>query len=168
TRGAIMATRGLSGGAMLRIAAPAADVLRFIDGLRVAVACRNGPCEIVVSGEQAQVLRAEQRARGAGAATTRLAVSHAFHSEMMAPAVAAFTAELGGFTLAAPQRHVWSTVTGDALRAHDDVRALLARQIVAPVEFERALRGVATVTDILIEVGPGTGLTRLPRQARPT
>ncbi len=165
TRGAIMADHCRSPGGMLRIAAPAADAHRLIEGLPLVIACRNATDETVVAGPSVEVRRAELRARERDLAAMPLAVSHAFHSALMAPAVPLFATALSGFALSRPQRAVWSTVTGDALRMTDDLVAMLARQIVAPVQFEQALHGLAAEVDCLIEVGPGTGLTRLARKA---
>ena len=164
-RGAIMADAGRTGGGMLRVAAAAEDMPRMMDSLALVIACHNAPGETVLSGEQRDIARAEQRFRAGGLATTRLAVSHAFHSPMMAPAVPAFSAALAEFTLAQPWRAVWSTVTGDRLSVQDEIGDLLARQIIAPVRFDQALRGMAAQADLLIEVGPGAGLTRLARDA---
>jgi enediyne polyketide synthase len=162
-RGAVIAAHARSGGAMLRIAAQHCKVAALIEGLDVAVACRNGPGETVVSGPSAAISIAAERARHAGLETTLLAVSHAFHSAMIEPACAPFTAALAGFAIGTAQRPLVSTVTGALLGAEDDLRDLLARQLVAPVQFDAALRRLADACDLLIEAGPGGGLTRLAR-----
>jgi enediyne polyketide synthase len=164
-RGATMAAHGRSGGGMLRIAASAPDVHHLIDGLALAIACLNGPLETVVSGPQADIARALERARRAELETTRLAVSHAFHSTMMEPAVAPFVEVLRGYRFGPVVRRVLSTVAGKILTRNDDLQALLARQFVAPVRFDECLRLMTAEADFLIEVGSGSGLTRLARQA---
>ncbi|MGB9368069.1 MAG: SDR family NAD(P)-dependent oxidoreductase [Xanthobacteraceae bacterium] len=164
-RGAIMADAGRHEGGMLRVEATAAEVLSAIDGLGLVLACHNAPREVVISGGHQEIGRAEQRLRNRRIATTRLSVSDAFHSSMMAPAVPAFSATLAEFEFAQPQRTVWSTVTGDRLSPGERTADLLARQIVMPVLFEQALRGIASQADILIEIGPGAGLSRLAQQA---
>lgn len=164
-RGTIIAAHGRAGGAMLRIAAQHATVAALIEGLDVAVACRNGRGETVVSGPSAAVSIAAERARRAGLETTSLAVSHAFHSAMIEPACTPFAAALAGFAIGRIQRPLASTVTGAMLGAEDDLRGLLARQLVAPVQFDAALQRVVDSCDLLIEAGPGAGLTRLARSA---
>jgi enediyne polyketide synthase len=165
TRGAIMADHCRTPGGMLRIAAPVADAHRLIEGLPLVIACFNAADETVVAGPLVDVRRAELRARERDLTATPLAVSHAFHSVLMAPAVPLFARALGGFALSRPQRAVWSTVSGNALRTTDELVAMLTRQIVAPVQFEQALHALAAEVGFFIEVGPGTGLTRLARKA---
>lgn len=164
-RGTIMAAHGRSGGGMLRIAARAEHVQGLLDGLALTIACDNGPAETVVSGPNPDLLRIEQMARQSGLETTRLSVSHAFHSPMMDPAIAPFTMALLGFSVQPVRRRVVSTVTGQPLDPAAPLREILVRQLVAPVQFDAALRQISTETDILIELGPGSGLTRLARQA---
>jgi enediyne polyketide synthase len=164
-RGEIMALHGEPDGGMLRIAASAADVDRVIHDLALVIACHNGTRDIVIAGPQADLRRAQSRCRDLALDSALLPVSHAFHSPMMAPCAAPFAAALHGFALSGPRRPVWSTISGMRLGANDDVPALLAQQLVAPVRFEPVLRGLAAEADVLIEVGPGSGLTRLARAA---
>src|SRR5262249_38773447 len=137
---------------------------RLIESLELSIACNNGPNETVVSGPRAAIAMADERARRAGLETTQLAVSHAFHSAMMEPAVAPFAEALSGFKIGPAGRAVASTITGTLIGSTDDVRPMLVRQIVAPVQFEPALHRAAEIADLLIEVGPGSGLTRLASQ----
>jgi enediyne polyketide synthase len=163
-RGAIVTAHGRPGGGMLRIAAGCDQVRAVIATLDLSVACSNGPSETVVSGPSAAIAIADERARRAGLETTPLAVSHAFHSAMIEPAVAPFAEALADFAIGRVRRPVVSTITGAELGPADDIRELLVRQLVAPVQFDAALRRLAQATDISIEVGPGSGLTRLARQ----
>lgn len=165
TRGAIMMVHGRSDSGMLRITASANDVIELTEGLSLVIACHNAPKEIVVAGAKADLQRAETRARQRGVAATPLAVSHGFHSPAMASAVPVFAAALSDVLLSPPRRPVWSTISGTTLRPSDDLPMLLAHQIVAPVQFAQALRGLAADADFFIEVGPGAGLTRLAREA---
>jgi enediyne polyketide synthase len=163
-RGASMAAHGAPGGAMLRVAAPARQVEKELAAaLGLTLACDNGPRETVLSGSRANVLRAEAQARQCGWETTLLPVSHAFHSPMMAGAAAPFDADLRNMDLRRPRRPVVSSVTGDVVGSGEEIRSLLVRQITEPVHFADALRRLSA--DLVIEVGPGVGLTRLARQA---
>src|SRR6202043_4035211 len=103
-RGALIAAHGLSNGGMLRIAAGCEQVRALIKSLDLCIACNNGPNETVVSGPRAAIATASQRARRSGLETTQLAVSHAFHSAMMEPAVAPFAEALGGFKISSAGR----------------------------------------------------------------
>ncbi len=162
-RGAAMARHGAPAGAMLRVAVPARQALDLADAFGLTLACDNGPCESVISGERASVLAAQAWAGQSGWEATLLPVSHAFHSPMMAGAVRAFDADLEAAGLRAPRRPVLSTVRGDLIGPTECIRSLLLRQITAPVRFAEVLHRMAA--DLVIEVGPGFGLTRLARQA---
>lgn len=159
-RGAAMARHGASGGAMVRIrrSAGTAEALASRHGL--AVACLNGLEETVLAGPRAQIdrLLAEQEGEA-------LAVSHAFHSPAMAPAAAPFR----GILEKTPFRDVaWpvvSTVTGAWISAQDDLRAVLLDQLTRTVRFTEAIAALTARTDVLVEVGPGAGLTRLATEA---
>ena len=164
-RGAIIAEHGKPGGAMLRIAAQHLRVATLIERLDVTVACRNSPGEVVVSGPQPAISIVAERARRAGLETTSLAVSHAFHSAMIDPARTPFTAALNGFAIGKVQRPLISTVTGVMIGADDNLRELLTQQLVAPVQFDAVLRELVDTCDLLIEAGPGAGLTRLANGA---
>ena len=70
----------------------------------------------------------------------RLAVSGAFHTRLMAPARAALEAALARARVAAPRVPVISNVTGAPFPSDPDaIRALLARQLVEPVQWEATL-----------------------------
>ena len=160
TRGRLMAAVDGPKGAMAGIGAAAGTVERLIGGEPVVIAGLNSARQTVVSGEAEAVQRVAERARAAGHNAVLLAVSHAFHSPLVAPAAGPLAQYLAGETLHAPERCMVSTITGRALCAADDIRELLHRQITAPVRFREALEAAGEV-DLWIEVGPGRVLSGL-------
>jgi enediyne polyketide synthase len=160
-RGAIIAERSTGGGAMAGVAAPARVVLELIGDLPVVVAGYNGPEQTVVSGPTGAVEELGRRARAAQLTSTVLAVSHAFHSSLVAPAGPAFRAWLSGETFASLGRRVISTITGAPLPDSADLAELLERQITAPVLFAQAVDLAAKDADLFIEVGAGRVVTGL-------
>lgn len=159
-RGAVMARHARPGGSMALVTgdpARAADLARR-HGL--AVACHNGPRETVLAGAAGAIADLV-----AAAQAQPLRVSHAFHSPDMAPAVAPFAQILKGVAMAAPLRPVVSGVTGALLGPGTDLRALLCRQLTAPVRFDAGLGGLRDRADLLIDLGPGAGLSRLAQAA---
>ncbi|MFG1651599.1 SDR family NAD(P)-dependent oxidoreductase [Micromonospora sp. NPDC049275] len=160
TRGRTMAGHSQAG-TMADIGAPPETVDGIIAGLPVVVAAYNGPEHTVVSGSVDAIEAVCHKARTAGLNATRLRVSHAFHSPLVAPAADTFADALAGETFHQVGARVVSTVTGEVLPAGTDVRDLLRRQITDPVLFHQAVAFAAKNTDLFVEVGPGRVLTGL-------
>ena len=163
-RGRTMAAHSASG-TMAGIGAPAESVAALIAGVPAVIAGYNGPTQTVVAGAVDAVDRVCQKARAAGLSASRLPVSHAFHSPLVAAAADAFGAQLSAETFIPLGRRVISTVTGEALPPDTDVAALLRRQITDPVLFSQALALAAKDIDLFVEVGPGRVLTGLANAA---
>ncbi|MEV3925654.1 SDR family NAD(P)-dependent oxidoreductase [Actinomadura coerulea] len=159
-RGRIMADNCEAGTGMASLAAPAAAVAGLIDDADLVIAADNGAVQ-VVAGPLTEVDRVVKRARAKGITAGRLRVSHAFHSPAVAAAEPVLARHLGDLAVAPPAGRVYSTVTGRELTAADDVRALLARQLTAPVRFREALELLAADCDLLVEAGPGHTLTAM-------
>ncbi|MFE7037134.1 SDR family NAD(P)-dependent oxidoreductase, partial [Streptomyces sp. NPDC057621] len=79
-----------SGGAMAAVQASEDEVVPLLDLALADVAAVNGPDAVVVSGVDAEVARITQYFAELGRRTTRLRVSHAFHSPLMDPMLEAF------------------------------------------------------------------------------
>lgn len=153
-RGRIMAA--LPGGAMAALRAGEQEVKRLIGDEAVAIAGYNGERQTVISGAQDAIGRVVART-----GAIPLAVTHAFHSPMMAGAAEPFGRLLAAEHLRKPSRRVISTVTAAAI-GEDDLRELLVRQLTAPVRFYQAISAAPEV-DLWIEVGPGRVLSGLVR-----
>ncbi|HEX4962594.1 MAG TPA: type I polyketide synthase [Thermoanaerobaculia bacterium] len=129
------------------------------------IAAYNAPRRTVISGPAAAVDAALERARDRGLAVTRLRVSHAFHSPLVADAAGRLAAELDAAPPQALARTVASTVTGRLLTGETDLKELLLSQLTSPVRFTDALAAVAgrpeLGVDLWIEVGPGRALSEL-------
>lgn len=101
------------------------------------------PGNIVVSGTNDACERAADLAQEMGAMkAVPLAVAGAFHTDIMRPADEALAAALADVELSAPKIPVISNV--DA-KPHDDpeeIRQLLIRQILSPVQWEGSMRAL--------------------------
>ncbi|MBL1082492.1 SDR family NAD(P)-dependent oxidoreductase [Streptomyces actinomycinicus] len=149
-------------GAMVSLLASEAEVTPLLtDGVDIAAV--NGPRSVVVSGDEEAVLAVAAQVEK----STRLKVSHAFHSHRMDPMLDAFREVLAGLTFHEPALPVVSNVTGRpdgeltspdywvrhvrrAVRFHDGVTALAA---------EGATR--------FLEVGPDSVLTNMAQDVVP-
>ncbi|XVQ84270.1 type I polyketide synthase [Microbispora siamensis] len=159
-RGRAMEEHSAAGGMAGVRAAPDA-VLELIGDLPVVIAGYNGPAQTVVTGPAEAVEELGRVAARARLNWTRLNVSHAFHSPLVAPAAEALAGHLAEERFAAVGRRVVSTVTGAPLAPDTDIPALLRRQITAPVLFTQAMEVAVKDLDLLVEVGPGRVLGRL-------
>lgn len=121
------------------------------------------PGNIVVSGHRASCARAAELAAAQGAMKAiPLAVAGAFHTALMEPAVAELSAALADVQLAAPRIPVVSNV--DARPHHDpeEIRRLLAQQVVSPVRWEDSVRWLLSQgVEQFVEVGAGRVLAGL-------
>lgn len=150
-----------AGGAMFAVQAREDEVAPML-GHDVSIAAVNGPASVVISGVHDAVSAIADRLRGQGRRVHRLAVSHAFHSALMEPMIAEFTAVAAELSVGLPTIPVISNVTGQ-LVADDFASAdYWARHIRAVVRFGDSVRSAHCAgASRFIEVGPGGGLTSL-------
>lgn len=171
-RGLRMAeTARKSPGAMLAVkgAAGALDAALALAGPAVVIANRNSPEQIVLAGPLAAIEAAAPLLREKGLSVTRLTVSTAFHSPIVAGAATAFRDDLNAATIAPPQLPVYGTATATPYAASpDSVRETLARQIAQPVHFTDQIAAMyRDGARIFVEIGPGRVLTDLVGQCLP-
>ncbi|WP_165224021.1 type I polyketide synthase [Aquisphaera insulae] len=166
-RGRAMADLPEGGGAMASIGAERVEVEALLNGEPVVIAGLNARRQTVVSGAEDAVNAVAEKARRRGFAATRLPVSHAFHSPMVASAVGPLARALAREPVGTLERTVISTVTGARLARDVDVRDLLVRQVTGPVRFLEAMDEAAPGVDLGIEVGPGRVLTGLAGELFP-
>lgn len=150
-----------AGGAMFAVQAREDEVAPML-GHDVSIAAVNGPASVVISGAHDAVSAIADRLRGQGRRVHRLAVSHAFHSALMEPMIAEFTAVAAELSVGLPTIPVISNVTGQ-LVADDFASAdYWARHIRAVVRFGDSVRSAHCAgASRFIEVGPGGRLTSL-------
>jgi [acyl-carrier-protein] S-malonyltransferase len=139
-------------------------------GGAVVPALLNGPQNVVVSGDVAAVERCTELAVEAGSrAITKLVVSGAFHSPLMAAAVAEWSEVVAAAPLREPRIPVVLNTTGAVATGVDDVRRALVDQLTGPVRWVEDVRtAVAVLGDgLLMEAGDSKVLTTLARGIEP-
>jgi enediyne polyketide synthase len=166
-RGRIMADASDGNGTMASIAAGPAAVEPLMAAEPVVIAGYNSPQQTVVSGPVDAVERVCARASAQGLAATRINVSHAFHSEAVAPAATALREYLDGEHFGPLMHRMVSTVTGEPLWSGTDVPDLLTRQVLDPVRFADAVEVMSREVDLFLEVGPGRILRGLAAESAP-
>lgn len=121
------------------------------------------PGNLVVSGAKAACDAIATMASAAGAMKTiPLAVAGAFHTEIMRPADEKLAAALEAVTIKPPRVPVWSNVDARPHTEPAEIRALLVRQVLQPVQWEQTLRNLlADGMERFYEIGPGRVLAGL-------
>jgi [acyl-carrier-protein] S-malonyltransferase len=168
-RGAAMqAAADASSSGMVSILGLEPDAVRsLVDQCRggdvLVVANYLCPGNIVISGSLPACERAAEAAAAAGAMKAiPLKVAGAFHSSLMKPAVERLATVLASAKLAAPRIPVVSNVDGEPHSDPEEIRSLLVRQVVEPVQWEASMRYLLDQGfDAFYEVGPGSVLRGL-------
>src|SRR5262249_15715843 len=102
----------------------------------VVAANYNSAEQTVISGEIAGVERAMGLAKAAGAKRAmKLAVSGAFHSPLMEPAVSDLAVAMDEAALIDPSFPIYSNVTAEPCTTAAQARTLLLKQLTAPVRW---------------------------------
>jgi acyl transferase domain-containing protein/NADP-dependent 3-hydroxy acid dehydrogenase YdfG/acyl carrier protein len=143
-----------TGGAMVAVAAAEADVVPLLtDG--VSIAAVNGPASVVLSGDEDAVLAVASKFEK----TSRLKVSHAFHSALMEPMLADFAVIARKLTYRAPEIPIVSTVSPDADLTSPEYWVSQVRDAVRFADGIRTLLDAGVTT--FVEVGPSAVLTAM-------
>lgn len=136
----------------------------------VVAANLNDPNQTVISGDPAAVGRAGELCKAKGAKRVLpLKVSGAFHSPLMAPAVAGLEAALANATFANPRFPVIANAIATEVKTGAEARAQLAAQLTAPVRWVASVQraGVLAPGATFIETGPGAVLSGLVKRILP-
>ncbi|MEL7224051.1 MAG: acyltransferase domain-containing protein, partial [Cyanobacteria bacterium J06576_12] len=166
TRGELM--QGLpAGGGMAAVMAAAEQVMPYLkDG--VAIAAENGPANTVLSGPQMvlNVILADLEAKGIK--TTKLKVSHGFHSPLMDPILGVFNEVSRQVVYQSPKIKMISTVTGESITANNYWARYWVSHIQQPVRFWKGIESLAAENcDVLLEIGPKPVLSTMGQACLP-
>jgi [acyl-carrier-protein] S-malonyltransferase len=133
---------------------------------KVVAANFNAPGQIVISGEkQALDLACEiAKARGAKRAIP-LAVSGAFHSPVMQPAIKGLEESISQTAIHNAAIPIIGNITAEPLTEEAAIRTELAQQIAAPVQWTRSIEYLANQgVTVFIEIGPGQVLSGMVKR----
>lgn len=152
-------------GGMLALLGDEDVTRRIAAGNFLTLANDNAPGQLILSGPSDDLTAAAEAAKAKGLKAMPLAVSGAFHTEAMAPAVPAFREALARIDVRAPTVPVFSSVT---TQPFEDIRAELAQALVRPVRWRETLFALRDEgAERFVEVGPGKVLKGLVRRALP-
>ncbi|MBI5510688.1 MAG: SDR family NAD(P)-dependent oxidoreductase [Deltaproteobacteria bacterium] len=152
-------------GAMAAVFAPLAEVeaiLKTVDGYAV-IANINSPNQCVIGGATKAIDKALAAIEAKGYKAHRLQVSHAFHTQIVAPASKPLREVLNRLTVKAPVVPVIGNVHAKLYpSAPDQIRDLLELQIASPVQWLSGLEALyAQGVRTFVEVGPKKALKGL-------
>ncbi|MFK0249181.1 SDR family NAD(P)-dependent oxidoreductase [Amycolatopsis azurea] len=163
-RGRLMAALP-PGGVMIAVRAAESEVAPLVGEFadQVAIAAVNGPRSLVLSGSESVTEAVAAQWPG----STRLRVSHAFHSPLIDPMLAEFREVVTRLTHLGPERTLVSGLAGRAITGLGPEYWI--RQARDTVRFADALDAVAAEgTDICLEIGPSAVLSRAAGAVLPT
>lgn len=129
----------------------------------VAAVNFNSPVQTVIAGTKDGIAKATEALKAEGAKRVLpLAVSAAFHSELMVSAAKEFESAVRGIQFKTPKVKFYSNVIGAELTDFSDMPALMAKHICSPVRFTEELGAMKNDGfDTFVELGPGKVLTGL-------
>jgi acyl transferase domain-containing protein/NAD(P)H-dependent flavin oxidoreductase YrpB (nitropropane dioxygenase family) len=153
-------------GTMVAVKAGRREVEDIINAIeQVWVANLNAPTQTIISGTKRGMQEAVRRLEKEGMQVRPIPVSCAFHSPVVAPARDRLAEFISTIDFSQPKIGVFSNTTAGLYpQDPEEMRVLLSKHLVSPVEFTREVEHMYdTGARIFIEVGPRhvlTGLTR--------
>ncbi|MCZ0975397.1 acyltransferase domain-containing protein [Streptomyces albulus] len=155
-----------SGGAMIAVQATEDEVLPHLSH-DLAIAAINGPTSVVLSGVEHAALAVAEHFADQGRRTTRLRVSHAFHSPLMDPMLEDFRTVAEGLSYAAPSLPVVSNLSG-GLASPEELRSTeyWVRHVREAVRFADGVTALETEgVRTFLELGPDGVLSAMARES---
>ena len=133
------------------------------EGKYVTAANLNSPVQTVIAGTNEGISAATELLKAEGAKrVVPLAVSAAFHSELMKDAAEEFKTAVSDIEFKAPKVRFYSNVLGKELTDFDNMADLMAKHICSSVRFTDELHAMKNDGfDTFVELGPGKVLTGL-------
>ena len=157
--GGLMAVRGLL--------LPTMRMLCEKFGVEIAIV--NDFDRLVIGGPRAALAHCAEAATAAGAKVTPLNIAIPSHTSLMRPAVANFRAALEAAHWRAPWTPVMAGTSGAPVYGKAEAINVLARQVAETVNWAGCLDGLVEMgCTVLLELGPGAGLSRMARDRAPT
>lgn len=160
TKGAMTAVIGMDKDAIL-------SVIEKIDG--VSVANYNSPAQIVITGEEQAVTKANEALKEAGAKRViPLPVSGGFHSALMKEASEKFAEFSQTCTVNDAKIPVFTNVDAQITTKSEAFRAKMTEQIYSSVHWTQTVERMAEEgVDTFVEIGPGKVLSGLIKKINP-
>ncbi|TBR57189.1 hypothetical protein B4U84_26495 [Westiellopsis prolifica IICB1] len=157
-------------GAMVAIMADLAQVEAALAPYKhkVAYAAINTPTNAVISGEIQAVQTLATALAAQGIKTTRLKVSHGFHSPLMTPMLEEFEQVLRQVKFSRPGIDLISNLTGQLATQEIATPEYWLKHILLPVQFATSMQTLHQLGyEVFVECGPKPVLLTMARQCLP-
>jgi acyl transferase domain-containing protein/acyl carrier protein len=156
------------GGAMISVGASTEDVERLLSAHApgACISAHNAPDQVVVSGLERSIESFQQELERRGITASRLAVSHAFHSPLMEPALDELEAKVATMRLSPPRLRVISNVSGAIAGNELATPEYWRRHLRQPVLFSQGMKTARQLgCDVFLEIGPKPVLLGLGKRS---
>lgn len=158
-----------TGGMMVSVMASEETVRSFIPSNKtVSIATINGPESVVLSGDGEALAKISTQLEAKGIKTKPLPVSHAFHSDLMEPMLAAFETVAHQVTYHPLNIPLISNVTGERADQQIATAQYWIDHVRQPVRFAQGMQTLHQQGyKIFLEIGPKPILLGMGRQCLP-
>jgi amino acid adenylation domain-containing protein len=156
--------RSLAPGAMLAVPL-AEEELKPLLSEGLSLAAVNGPAVCVAAGPPGGIAELERELAGRGVSCRPVPMLYAAHSSMLDPLIEPYAERVARVPRSAPRIPYISNTTGTWVRPEQATDPHeWARHLRLPVRFAAGLQTICEDPDaVLLEVGPGRGLSALAR-----
>ncbi len=157
-------------GEMVTVFAPQA---RLQDAIKpysqdISIAAINEPESVVISGTRQVVHRVVTMLEAEGVKTTRLKVSHAFHSPLVEPIMADFKQVAQNITYSSPKISIISNITGQFVTNEIAIPEYWCRHMRQPVKFTTSIATAHSAGyEVFVEVGAQPILSMMGQHCLP-
>jgi [acyl-carrier-protein] S-malonyltransferase len=157
------------GGMVACLGGDEAAIIGLCAATGVHLANDNAAGQVVVAGTEEALGQFMERAAAERARPIRLEVGAAYHSPLMAPAVAGLDAAIATTTFADAQIPVVANVDGEVHTAAAEWPELLRAQLLAPVRWRDTVSGFRELgIEEVVELGASPVLSGLVKRTDPT
>ena len=153
-----------SAGTMAAIALSRAQVKQYLQGVDgVLIANHNTPNQCVISGDTQQIEALIQQIKADDIRATRLPVSGAFHTVLVASAAKPLSEAIERVSIRPPTLSVYSNTSAQPYsQKPTEIRSVLSEHLVSPVEFVQQVENMySSGARVFVELGPKQVLSKL-------